>query len=673
LNAHGAGAAGGSCGARRRATIVLAHALAALALSGAAACGPHGATGGSGADTGGGNGALTGAGISTGRSTPAVGGVPERLASCHGCHRSIVESFLGHAMADSLGPVGDPPRGTVINARSGMRYDYTRDADATLLTATAANGGQRRQRVVGRIGAGLIDRSYVAVELEQGGPPSDRLQFAPVESVTGHGLALSPFEHDPRPAGLDQPVTARCLGCHTTRPVRGPSSGASGVDYPRNLLGRDMLGTLPPLDCTACHGGAERHVAIMQERATAAPDDIGITQIGDLAAPAQRDVCARCHLEGDAHLELAESVGYGPRATPLAGALPVLVPARTVEDHRLVSQLERLTLSACFRGSPGMTCTTCHEPHSAVATQGTGAFEAACVGCHAQAEAVCSRDVSLAVKDVTGEPARGPAGCVDCHVRRSQPFDVPGLRTADHFVRRTIARPASPAARHVADPGGPLMVHDDGRLAPLIATPDGARWASGLVGLGYVQQGRMPEAAERLAAFPPPGTPEARRPTAPDGLTALETSADFHHLRGLVLEAVGDPVGARAAYTDALLCDAAHPEARLNRGLLRLLAGEIAGCVEDAEALLALHPQADKGWNLLARAQARLGNLQAAAHALQQSVQAWPADPGTWHELGRLRLTLGDPAAARLALQRARALQPSRPGLADDLAATGAR
>jgi hypothetical protein len=468
----------------------------------------------------------------------------------------------------------------------------------------------------------VIDRSFVAVELVHGALPSDRLHFAPVEAATGRGVMLSPFEHDPHAASLDQPVTARCLGCHTTSPVRGPAPGSAGVDYPRHLLGGDALSALEPLDCTACHGAADRHVSIKQERVAAAPDDIGIERLGDLPAPSARDVWARCHLEGDAHLELGGPAGDGPHATPLAAVRPVLVPERAVDDHRLVTQLARLSPSACFLGTPDLTCTSCHDPHRAVAAEGVEAFDAACLACHAVPGATCSRAPSLSVPDVTGEAERSAQGCVDCHVRRTQPFDVPGLRTADHMVRRRIPPPAALPARHVADPGGPLVVHDDGRLAPLLATPGGARWQQGLVGLGYWRQGRVRDAADALAAFPAPGTPDARRPSAPEGLPALETSADFHHVRGLVLEALGDRAAARAAWSDALACDAAHPEARQDRCLARLLDGDEAGAAEDAEALVALYPQAEKGLNLLARTLARRGDLAGAAEALRRSASA---------------------------------------------------
>jgi hypothetical protein len=43
------------------------------------------------------------------------------MTACHARHASIVEQYLGHGMASSLGPVRDPPHGTQVNARTGMR------------------------------------------------------------------------------------------------------------------------------------------------------------------------------------------------------------------------------------------------------------------------------------------------------------------------------------------------------------------------------------------------------------------------------------------------------------------------------------------------------------------------------------------------------------------------
>jgi tetratricopeptide (TPR) repeat protein len=281
----------------------------------------------------------------------------------------------------------------------------------------------------------------------------------------------------------------------------------------------------------------------------------------------------------------------------------------------------------------------------------------------------CHRPASLAVADVSGEPARTPDGCVDCHVRRSQPYDLEHVRTADHWIRRRIERPETLPLRGHQDPAGALAVFDDGRLAAALATPEGQRWADGLVALGEWKLGRAADAAARLAQFPAPGSAAARTPAAPAGLTPLETSSNFHFLRGLVLEAVGEPAAARAACDDALALDAAHPEARVNRASLRLAARDLAGALADAGELLARYPRAEKGWNLRGLVAATAGDLPSACEALQRSLEIWPCDAGTWHLLGKLRLRLGRRAEALDALTTAQELDASLPGLAADLSA----
>jgi tetratricopeptide (TPR) repeat protein len=318
-----------------------------------------------------------------------------------------------------------------------------------------------------------------------------------------------------------------------------------------------------------------------------------------------------------------------------------------------------------------MTCTTCPAPHLPVSAQGPAAFDAACQSCHARGD--CVRPEGMAVEEAAGTPARTPDGCVDCHVRRSQPYDLQHVRTADHLVRRRIEPPQELPPRLQHDPAAGLAVFDDGRLAAALATPEGRRWSDGLRALGLWKLGRPAEAAALLAPLPPPGSPKARVATAPPGLQPLETSANFHHLRGLILEAVGRPAEARAAYDDALALDEAHPEARVNRASLRLAAGDLDGALQDAALLLQLYPRAEKGWNLRALAAAQAGDLPAACDALRRSLALWPGDAATWQLLGRLLLRQGAANEAQRALGAAAALDASLPGLREDLAAAGAR
>jgi hypothetical protein len=111
-------------------------------------------------------------------------------------------------MSRSIGPAGTVTPGMVTNPANKRRYEIAADTAGALLTATDSDGGTRRQRIVGRIGAGIFDTSWVAAEIDSGrGITTSRLFFAPVETVTGHGLQLSPFELHANSPGVDLALT----------------------------------------------------------------------------------------------------------------------------------------------------------------------------------------------------------------------------------------------------------------------------------------------------------------------------------------------------------------------------------------------------------------------------------------------------------------------------------
>ncbi len=598
------------------------------------------------------------------KSAPAANrAIPAAMQACAGCHTAIVGSFLGHGMSRSLGPAKPVTTGVVTNPSSRNRYELAIGAHGPLLTATFPDGGVRRQRIVGRIGAGIFDTSWVGAEVDGNGAVSGRLFFAPVETLTGRGLALSPFELHSGSPGMDAALNATCLTCHTTdRTERLPGAAvpaqpaAQVRPVPANHLGADAFEHLSPLTCSACHGDTSRHAAITSGAAEAREGEVGLRRLGRLSPGAQRDVCARCHLQGDTRIEFPGVAVAGD--APLAGRIPVLVPRRALADEfRFVGQLERLALSACFKASPAMTCTTCHRAHSGVAAQGVERFDAACIKCHAK---VTPGHTALTVSAVAGHPARSPAGCVDCHVRRSAPFDLPHVRSADHFIQRRIRLPRLDVAhRQFADPEGELILFDDGRLAPSLATADGRRWQSGVLAMALLPMLRVAEAAAHFGKFPPPGSPEARRPTAPAGLVPLETEPSFHTARGLALMASGSFEAARAAFSDAITLDPLAAEARLARARMAVGMGDVRGALVDTQAVIDAYPKSEDPWDLRVELARRVGRTDLALSALDASTRLWPSNARAWAELGHLLEQRGDTERARRALGRARELSPS--------------
>ncbi|MEM7586122.1 MAG: hypothetical protein AAF560_22215, partial [Acidobacteriota bacterium] len=233
--------------------------------------------------------------------------VPVSMKPCFTCHRDAVASYLGHGMSRSIGPVGEIEIGGIDNPASGNRYEMRLDGGEPWLHASFSDGGVRGQRLVGRIGAGVLDTSWVGEEVDlQTGEPTGRLFFAPIETITGHGPELSPFDLSSQNIGLDMALTEGCLTCHTTDRMQGlpgaarPQTGTGdGEVFPANALGSDAFEQLSPLTCDACHGDSARHLELMTTPGERPPDDIGLRRLADQSAGAQRDVCARCHLQGD--------------------------------------------------------------------------------------------------------------------------------------------------------------------------------------------------------------------------------------------------------------------------------------------------------------------------------------------------------------------------------------
>lgn len=589
--------------------------------------------------------------------------VSAAVEPCAMCHEDVVAQYLRHGMARTIGRPGPITPGTVENPVSKVRYDLTTDAEGGLLTATYPDGGVRRQRIVGRIGAGIFDTSWVGAEMDVvTGRVTDRLFFAPVETVTGRGLELSPFELHAPSAGLDLALTRECLTCHTLTepedlpgaavPVGAPA-GERRAPFPDNHLGADAFSHLSAFACSTCHGAVDRHPGIVMGQVDAVEGDLGLTRLGTLPPGEQRDICARCHLQGEARFDLVD--GRVRRDLPLGGQIPVVVATQVSTDFRFVGQVDRLALSACFRGSPAMTCTTCHAPHASVAEQGTASFDAACATCHQ----VGQGHTKLTVREVTGHDARTPTGCVDCHVRRSQPFDLPHVRTVDHYVRRHIEPPTDDVPhRQFADPSGPVAIHDDGRLGPALETPEGRRWAAGVLGMALVAMGRFDEAAQRLSAFPAPGTPAARTPFAPSGFAPLEARASFHYLRGMLLMSRGALAEADAALTDAIEVDPLAPHPRMLRARLGFQLGDDRRALVETQGVLSSYPHSEQPWDLRVEIAARVGRADLAVSALDASARIWPSNPDTWIQIGRL-VEATNAERAREAYARALALRPS--------------
>lgn len=545
---------------------------------------------------------------------------------CGECHPAIAESWRRHGMARTLERAGAEDLAALDGAvlrDPGSGYSYRIDAAGArglLVEERAGPAGfaaHRRERaIVGFVGSGIHDRSLA---LQQG----DRLWFAPVEWSTAKGLVLAPFQEMSFHARFGQGLTAECLGCHTDPPPEPRFPPERVADVPLRGIG-----------CSGCHGSGEQHVASGGERGS-------ITALGRLPEERQLDVCARCHLQGDARFDLAPP--GAPALQPgddLFLRRAAFVPERTDDEFGFVSAVERLALSPCFTASDRrLTCTVCHDPHRSATETETSHTDRACAGCHAPAD--CGRP------GAPGAPLP-PRGCAECHMRRSEPFDLRHVAVTDHFIRRLIPPPAPTGklrVAHAAD-GAVRRFRWPGEEGRADAAEDRGALAMALVHLGQPARA-IPLFAEALAGG------------VPGRLAKLPL---FWLLRARAHEGVKDTAAAIAAYREALARCPDDPEAAINLGALLALAGDPAAAplLQDVARRV---PTAEQPWRNLAVLAARQGDGAGFVRALEEALARNPELAGLWLQLAQAQLRAGALAAALGALERARALDPDLPRL----------
>jgi tetratricopeptide (TPR) repeat protein len=544
--------------------------------------------------------------------------------ACADCHSLIAESFSAHGMARTFAPMDSASSvadwstdQVVVDAKTGLRYQPYRDGSRffireTLLDDSEQNGFLR-----------MLPLEWYTDE--------KRWDFAPV------------FESENQ--RFSRRINARCVSCHNA-PVKFESEQAARLSLP-----------LPSgISCERCHGPGELHV-----KARAAGYDPGsgadttIVNSAHLTAARQLDVCAQCHLQGDAEvLRRGKSqLSFRP-GDRLADHRAVFVSRGSSADTAnfgFVRHVERLVLSRCFTAGGGtMTCTTCHDPHRSSTTVAAAAWDAACAKCHS-VEAC-----TLPAMEKHGET------CVACHMRRSEPYDVRHVTITDHWIRRRITPPArNPSSRFRPDPQAPLEP---------FALPGERREATAenleLLAVGSADLGLREEtrtaliaalkssAGRKGARVNPPRARDAELARA--ALLAQDPRARLAGAK--LLAAGGDSVAARAVLEEAVADERNDPRLAGELARMEAMMGDAQGAFARMGEAMGRDPNDPEPFRLLAELAVGAGQLRPAAERYSRALALDPGDATLQLGLGRVLLRNGDTDRAAAAFSRAAAELP---------------
>lgn len=495
----------------------------------------------------------------------AVATVPALSAeadACGQCHPQEVAGYLETGMGRSIARRAEQPPGAFEHAVSGSSFTVAR-SDSGMTQRVERDGLAATYPVEYVIGSGNAAFGYL-IRVGQAVYQSPIAYYA---KRSRWGMAPG-YEEHPAP-DFDRPVLPECLWCHVDRPQAVPLSQNS---YAGSDLG------LEPISCARCHGDGAAHLAKPAAETIVNPAKL---------QPVERDsVCEQCHLSGELRvLNPDRSFGDFRPGMRLEDVLSVYVgdfgdnaPGR----FKVVSHVEQLQLSACYRQSNGsMWCGTCHNPHERP-TEPVSHYRARCLDCH-----------EGTLPDGHVEPA---ADCVSCHMARRASHDSGHSAFTDHLI---VARPSAGE-----DPQRPAQ-----RIRAWRQSGD-AELAQRNLGMAYIDLGHRRERTELLDE----GASLLARLVQVGSLD----SAGLAELGGVLIAKEAPPEAGFKPLAVQLLRDAlqlapTHP-AR-HRALAAALweTGDRDRSIELLERAIRLDPQVKAAYQVLARIYRESGEPDAAA------------------------------------------------------------
>ena len=630
-------------------------------------------------------------------------------AACAPCHAEIAHDYAQTGKGRAF---GRPRRGTgpeefggpksVVFDRFSQRYYRAFWRRDSLYVAEWQLGEQRlgqsrrdtthyrAERVDYVIGSGNQTRSYLLAR-------NGYFFELPITWYSARRLwDLSPGYENGQNSGFSRPIGAQCLGCHNSQNEFVPHSVNRFTS-----VGNGM-------SCESCHGPGAAHVRKFQalssviqgtnekrETRNQKPDST-IINPAHLPVTAQLDVCRQCHLEGVTVEKLGKQLADFRPGQRLADYADVFIGARpgaAATQFGFASHAERLQLSACFRQSASLTCTTCHNPHQALGPQPMAVYNAQCQRCHAEAspptpllkERGAVRQLASGHASASGErpgvrPCSAPQAarlrtgdnCVSCHMAKSGTTDIPHVSSRDHLIRRNLKQEAAPkpeASRSQLVVLRSFTVSDDS------VADDRARVVAAMLYFEQMEQNpayltavrrqaaaldldarvkyaylaRDPAAAPLPAGLTPAAVTnpytafylgslaqqqqQAATPWLTRAVALAPANADFRLELAATRAAAGDAPGAEAAYRELLQLQPWNRRALLNLGYQRLLAGDYSEALRLTRAAQRQDPTYALAYENEANIYLQQGDAPAALKLLTGLEKRFPAQAPKYRAL----------------------------------------
>jgi predicted CXXCH cytochrome family protein len=261
-----------------------------------------------------------------------------------------------------------------------------------------------------RVGSGHFGRTYLCDAGDSLFVESPVTWYEPQQQ-----WGMSPGYDRPIHQSFGRLVSGGCLFCHAGL-VETSTASEFRMQIVENSIG-----------CERCHGPGRTHVEEQTGVRTAAGDlDNSIVNPRNLSRKLSEAICQQCHLQGDIQVKGTgvSFADYRPGLSLEKYQMQFRMQ-RGANEMTIVGHVEQLAESACYRQSPGLTCTTCHDPHIAVLpAQKTGRYRSICTSCHGE------QGCKLPLAD---RQEKSADDCSACHMPRAA-TEVPHVAFTHHHI-----------------------------------------------------------------------------------------------------------------------------------------------------------------------------------------------------------------------------------------------
>jgi hypothetical protein len=355
--------------------------------------------------------------------------------ACRKCHSTIYAQFkqtgMGRSVsipsAEDLRELAKPIR--LINQKLNRSYSvYARDGKIFHEESESDDKGRivfsETHEIAYTAGAGDVGKSYLVAK-------GDALFVSPISYYARiGGYDLSPGYSDGTFRGFTRRVVDLCVDCHTGWPLLVPGSHDRFQQPPFRFL---------TVGCERCHGPGAIHVSQRTQDALSGtsfdgPIDFSVVNPRKLRPEVRDDVCAQCHLNGDARvLQPGKTYLDFRPGTAMGNVQDIFSVPQTIKGNHFVAldQFEQLKMSRCWAASNGrMGCISCHDPHVQLrGDQAADFFRTRCQGCHA----TDSCREPLAQRQATSPPN----DCIQCHMPKQPTENIGHSSVTDHRILRS--------------------------------------------------------------------------------------------------------------------------------------------------------------------------------------------------------------------------------------------